>query len=348
VAVKCSPFGPKPAFFLATGLPAVGNLLFFYVAGSVNTKQATYTASTGLSANTNPLILNALGEPSTEIWFTEGLAYKVVYAPVGDTDPPSSPIWTIDNLRGINDTTSSQDQWVASGVTPTFVSAVSFTLPGDQTNAFHAGRRVKTTNSGGTIYGTIITSVFGALTTVTVVNDSGALDSGLSAVSLGLLTARDMSIPNFVEWLPIDGAPAAGDYLLTSDTSTGTLKRALISLIGPKAFVGSNTRNLGGVTADVPYTGVGFQGSSIEIFSCVGASLIVCSGIDDGTNHRSIATDSLGAAGMSVSHSIVLQDNATNGQIGFIKSFDADGFTITWTKVGATGGTGSFTYKVNR
>jgi hypothetical protein len=50
------------------------------------------------------------------------------------------------------------------------------------------GRRLKTTNSGGTIYSTITNSVFGALTTVTVVNDSGTLDSGLSAFCLGQRT----------------------------------------------------------------------------------------------------------------------------------------------------------------
>lgn len=195
MSVIVSPFGPKPAFQLATGLPAVGNQLFFYVAGSVNTKQNTYTDSTGGSANTNPIVLNALGEPSTEIWFTAGQQYKVVYAPSTDTDPPTSPIWTIDHLSGINDVTVAQDQWVISGLTPTFVSATSFTLVGDQTVAFHAGRRLKTTNSGGTIYSTILSSVFGAVTTLVLANDSGTLDAGLSAVSYGLTSAANTSAP---------------------------------------------------------------------------------------------------------------------------------------------------------
>lgn len=195
--VNPSPFGPKPQFELADGLPAVGNKLFFYVAGSVNTKQDTYTDSTGSVANANPLILNSLGFPTTEIWFQAGLAYKVVYAPSTDTDPPTSPIWTIDHLLGINDTTSSQSEWVASGLTPTFIGATSFSLVGDQTSTFTVGRRVKTTNSGGTIYSRISASVFGALTTITVVNDSGVLDSGLSAVSYGLLSSTNVSLPVF-------------------------------------------------------------------------------------------------------------------------------------------------------
>lgn len=195
--------GPKPQFELSDGTPAVGNRLFFYVAGS-STKQSTYTDSTGGSANTNPIVLNALGMPTTEIWFTAGQSYKVVYAPPGSDDPPNSPIFTVDNLRGINDTSVTISQWVASGITPTFVSTTSFTLPGDQTTEFHPGRRILTTNTGGSVYSYIVTSVFGALTTVTVLNDgAGVLDSGLSAVSYGLLTTDNPSTPLLTDTYPI-------------------------------------------------------------------------------------------------------------------------------------------------
>lgn len=194
MAVNPSALGPKPQFELADGAPAVGNKLFFYVAGSVNTKQNTYADSTGSVANTNPIVLNSLGMPTTQIWWTAGLAYKVVYAPSNDTDPPTSPIWTIDNLLGINDATLTQaTEWVA-GPTPTFLSATSFSLVGDQTQTFQPGRRLRSINSGGTVYSTILTSVFGAVTTVTVANDSGALDSGISAVSYGLISASNPSI----------------------------------------------------------------------------------------------------------------------------------------------------------
>lgn len=204
MAVKPSALGPKPQFELTDGLPAVGNKLFFYVAGSVNTKQDTYTDSTGLSANTNPIVLNSLGTPATEIWWTEGLAYKVVYAPSTDTDPPTSPIWSIDNLRGINDNSTTVDEWNASGVTPTYVSGTSFTLPGDQTSNFQIGRRLKFTVTAGTVYGRITASAYAALTTVTMQMDgSQVLDSGLSAVQLSILRNNVLS-------LPVRAATAAG------------------------------------------------------------------------------------------------------------------------------------------
>jgi len=192
--VNPSPFGPKPQIELAAGTPAVGYKLFFYVAGSVNTKQNTYTDSTGGVANTNPVVLNALGQPSTELWFASGNSYKVVLAPSTDTDPPTSPVWSVDNLRGINDTSVTIDQWV-SGPAPTYIGATQFSLVGDQTSTFHIGRRIKATVTAGTVYGRISVSAFAAVTTITVVLDSGALDSGLSAVSYGLLSAASTSVP---------------------------------------------------------------------------------------------------------------------------------------------------------
>lgn len=204
--------GPKPQFELSDGTPAVGNRLFFYVAGSVGTKQNTYTNSTGGSTNTNPITLNALGMPTTEIWFTAGQSYKVVYAPPGSDDPPNSPIFTVDNLLGINDTTSAQTEWIA-GPTPTFIGATSFSLVGDQTATFQVGRRIRTTNTSGTVYSTIISSVFGAVTTVTVVNDSSALDSGLSAVFYGLLAKPNDSMPRGI--FPTMANVSKGIYGLT-------------------------------------------------------------------------------------------------------------------------------------
>lgn len=171
-----------------------GARLFFYAAGS-STKQNTYTDSSGGVANSNPITLNAQGIPGGEIWGTVGLTYKIGLAAPGTDDPPSAFIWTEDNVAPINDTAvTTQDEWTASGLTPTYVSATSFTLAGDQTTNFHKGRRLKTTNSGGTIYSTIVSSVFGALTTITVANDSGTLDSGLSAVSYSVISAVNVSV----------------------------------------------------------------------------------------------------------------------------------------------------------
>jgi hypothetical protein len=202
VTVNVSPFGPKPQFVdWITGAIANGYQVFFYVAGSVNTKQATYTDSTGVTANANPLVLNSAGEPAQQIWFTQGLAYKVLIATPTDTDPPTNGFVLGDNLRGINDVASAPvgTEWLA-GPSPAFISATSFSMTGDQTSNFQVNRRLKTVNNGGTIYSTISVVAFAAgITTVTVINDSGVLDSGISAVSYGLLAASNESIPPLVD-----------------------------------------------------------------------------------------------------------------------------------------------------
>jgi hypothetical protein len=221
-AVNPSPLGPKPTFVdPVTGAIANGYQVFFYVGGSVNTKQATYSDSTGTVANANPLILNTAGEPTTQLWFTQGQAYKVLLATATDTDPPTLGTVLGDNLRGINDTSSATGitQWLA-GPAPAFISGTQFSISGDQTSNFQVGRRVQTTNSGGTIYGRITVSSFsGGITTVTIVTDSGVLDSGLSAVNYGLLSSINPSTPNLNN-VPIGlVTPSTGAFTTLSGTS---------------------------------------------------------------------------------------------------------------------------------
>lgn len=193
MAVKLSPIGNDAPFLDASGIPLNGGLLYTYTAGSVSTPETTYTTSLGSVQNANPIVLNSNGYPASggnvvEIWLTSGVSYKfVLKTSTGVT------VWSRDNIDGINDTSVTIDQWV-SGPAPTYVGATSFTLVGDQTTTFHVGRRLKTTNSGGTIYSTIISSAFAALTTITVANDSSTLDSGLSAISYGLISYTNTSI----------------------------------------------------------------------------------------------------------------------------------------------------------
>lgn len=192
MAVKLA-FNRVEQFADGNGVPRPGAKLFTYVGGSVNTKQTTYTESTGTTPNTNPIVLDAFGQLQQPIWLTTGVLYKFVLAPSTDTDPPTSPYWTLDNIAGINDTAVSQSEWL-SGPTPTFVSATQFTLVGDQTSTFAKSRRIKATVTAGTVYGTITATAFGALTTVTLALDSGNLDSGLSAVSYGIISPVNPSI----------------------------------------------------------------------------------------------------------------------------------------------------------
>lgn len=86
---------PKQQFFDNNGRPLVNGKLFTYEAGTT-TKLTTYKDSGGLSQNTNPIILDYRGECS--LWIPPNVSYKYVLAPSTDTDPPTNPIWTVDDV----------------------------------------------------------------------------------------------------------------------------------------------------------------------------------------------------------------------------------------------------------
>lgn len=86
-------------------------------------------------------------------------------------------------------------EWINLGYTPTYIGATSFSVTGDKTTTFQVGRRVKAYGTTPfTIYGTIATSVYASVTTVTVTWDSGSLDGTLSKVWVGISSVTNPSI----------------------------------------------------------------------------------------------------------------------------------------------------------
>jgi len=97
MAVNLSPIGGVAGqFFDNNGDPLVGGKLFTYAAGTT-TPQVTYTSATGVTPNSNPIILNGGGRVPSEIWLTDGLQYKFVL--YSSTD---QLIGSWDNIIGIN------------------------------------------------------------------------------------------------------------------------------------------------------------------------------------------------------------------------------------------------------
>jgi hypothetical protein len=85
----------KLKLFANSGVPAAGYKLFTYEAGT-NTKLATYQGPGTGSPNANPTVLDFRGEAN--VWVPPNVAYKYIFSPPNDTDPPTSPIWTVDNI----------------------------------------------------------------------------------------------------------------------------------------------------------------------------------------------------------------------------------------------------------
>lgn len=98
MTVNLSPLaGAAWQFFSAAGLPLTDGKLYTYAAGTT-TPLATYTSVSGITANSNPIILNSAGRLANEVWLTSSVNYKFVL-----TTSTNVLIGTYDDISGIND-----------------------------------------------------------------------------------------------------------------------------------------------------------------------------------------------------------------------------------------------------
>lgn len=212
------------------GDPLSGGKIYTYVAGS-STPAATYTDSTGTVSQPNPIILNSLGLPPNPIWLDQS-AMKFIIKDASDVQQGNvyNDVYGV----GASDVTASANEWVQYTGAVTYISPTSFIVVGDQTSIFHTERRLKAQNTSGLSYSTILTSVYSAPnTTVTIVNTFGALDSGLSALYYGLLSAVNPSIPaipvviNQIQ--PISATVASNNLLITINPTTLDFRSATLT-----------------------------------------------------------------------------------------------------------------------
>lgn len=194
MGIQIAPFG-NSQFLNSGGQPASGFQLFVYAGRTADTKETVYTDKDGIGKHTNPIILDANGFPPNTIYIDTSKAYKFVLAVPEDLDPPTLPLYTVDQVTvGLETPTTSTAEWLL-GDTPTYATTTQFSIPGDQTSIYTVGRRVKCIVGAGAVYGTITASSFVVNTTVTIAPDSSVLDNTLSAVYYGFLAAAGSSWP---------------------------------------------------------------------------------------------------------------------------------------------------------
>jgi hypothetical protein len=104
----------SPLFNAITNFDQYGNIIangmiYTYQAGS-STPFATYTDSSGVVANTNPIVLGPDGKLQNELWLQAGFDYKFIL-----TDANNNVIDTYDNIGGIVTTTSGGSSSLPSG-----------------------------------------------------------------------------------------------------------------------------------------------------------------------------------------------------------------------------------------
>ena len=127
---------PKLQFFDANGAPLVGGLLYTYEAGST-TPLTSYTDSTGVSANTNPIVLDSRGEAN--VWLGADSYKLALYTSVGVL------IWTVDNIRIIGVAVTALD-FVGTGSQVAFFAADN--VAAIYINGVYQNRNTYTVTSG--------------------------------------------------------------------------------------------------------------------------------------------------------------------------------------------------------
>ena len=214
-------------FFDANGNPLNAGKVYTYLAGT-STPATTYTTQGGTTPQSNPIILDSLGYMPNPLWLATGVSYKLIIQ-----DSSGTTLKTFDNIGGVNDVSTPLSQWVTFTGTATYISATQFSVTGDQTAIFSTGRRLQTTNSGGTIYSTITTGVYSAgITTVTIVSDAGGLDSGLSTVLYGVLTYVNSAMPKAQSSASADNISGGAANQLVYQTAPGTTAKLTAGTTG--------------------------------------------------------------------------------------------------------------------
>ena len=276
MAVNLSPIGGVAAqFFDNSGNILSGGKIFTYAAGTT-TPQATYTSSNGLTAHSNPIILDAAGRvPNGEIWLTDGLQYKFLIKTSTDVQ-----IGSYDNIVGINSNfvnyTSSQEIQTATAGQTVFTLTTMQYQPGtnslsvfvDGVNQYGPGALYAYVETSSTVVTFTSGLHVGADVkfTTTAINSSAATDAeqvgyippftGSVPTNVELKLAQTVSVTDFGavgNGLTDDTAAiqAAIDALATSGGGTLTFE--------PKTYIVKNTSGLGCLIAksNVTLSGAG-------------------------------------------------------------------------------------------
>lgn len=141
MSVNLSPLGGAGAqFFSNDGVPLSGGLLYTYQAGTT-TPATTYTSGSGVTALSNPIVLDSAGRvPTGEIWLTDGINYKFVLKDSADV-----LIATWDGLSGINSNfiayTAQEETATATAGQTVFTLALTYLVGTDNLAVFVNGSK---------------------------------------------------------------------------------------------------------------------------------------------------------------------------------------------------------------
>lgn len=245
------------------GVTLPGALLFTYATGTT-TKIATYTDAALAVAHTNPIVLDAAGRA---VIYLDPVAYKFVLAPANDTDPPTSPIKTIDPANSIPLTNVALDVEGTAGDNLN-VGEVVYLSAGD--GSLTAGRWYKADADFN--YASSTALAVGMVNASVGLGSTASIRVGGRVTGLGALTAGTTYYVSTTVGALTSAAPTNARKVGVADSTTSLImaeKAPVITLAYGGFLAADMTKNANTTLSDV--TGVNFPIGANEnwFFRCV-------------------------------------------------------------------------------
>ena len=312
---------PKQQIYGSDGAPLVGGKIYTYSAGTT-TPLATYTNSGGGTANTNPIILNSLGQ--ADIWLAAASTYKFSVYTSADV-----LLYTVDNIATPIDYLS----LVTSLASP---PPIGSTAP--NTGAF-----TTLTATTGTV--TTLTSTTGDITTVNATTVNAATITATGTVTVETLTFEGGgSMTKLAEPAiqPITASVAASALTVTLNPTTldfrsatlssGTVvSRSVTSAISVTVSLGSTLGTTSAVQSRIVVLAIDNAGT-VEL------AVVNIAGGNDLTETGLISTTAEGGSGAADSATVIYSTTARSSVayrvVGYIESTQAT--AGTWATAPST------------
>lgn len=307
---------PWLQFFDANGNPLVGGKLYTYASGTT-TLLTTYTDSTGVTPNTNPVILNSRGEAA--IWLgaaTYSFSLK---------DSLDTLIWTADGINGD----------VTAGSLATYIALMLGTTGASQVGWLRASANTVATTVQNKLNDWASLKDFGALGDGSV-NDTTAFNNAMAGVTsllatpgnyrlTGVPTALDTPLLSLGGTSYTTNLPPGGNESYMFSSSGWTFSRHMSTAgstfpAGNEAVIGITYDTPASTSSSGPYEKMGLFLELTHNESAVYAPSFIA---HDAVGIECIAK--IGAATQGRVYGVhVFTDIGTSGSDGFTNAFDAE------------------------
>ena len=307
---------PKQQIYGSDGNPLVGGKIYTYAAGTT-TPLATYTDAGGLTANTNPIILNSLGQAN--IWLAPSSSYKFSVYTSADV-----LLYTVDNITAPIDYLS----LVTSLASP---PPIGSTAP-------NTGEFTTLTATTGTITTVNCTTVNATTVNATTVTATGTItaetltfEGGGSLTKVPESAIKPITATVAANALTVTLNPTTLDFRSATLTSGTVVSRLISSAISVVVSSGSTLGTIAATQSRIVVLALDNAGT-VEL------AVVNISGGNDLTETGVISTTAEGGAGAADSASVIYSTTARTGVayrvVGYIESTQAT--AGTWATAPST------------